>query len=199
VSATVLEEVVAGRVEALARSVQDWRSRHGRLSGAALEDAVAECLEYPAALKRLVRRVVDPAARGREAVSFPGSDAPEDDPNERRRSLLGRFDSALASMRTVLGDACSAGATAPDLEEAVRRTEQLKEETFRHWPEVTPQMLEEARERKKRGEGVPIDEAFAAAAGVSVEEFRRRVEERRRGRQETGTSRICRGIPTPPR
>jgi hypothetical protein len=173
-SATVLEQVVAGRVEALAHWARASQGGRAALTADEVADAVQECLEYPDALKRLVRRAA-------HRLFHP--DAAED-LNEGRRSLLARLDAALDAMEAVqpLADAFDAPQRQA-LSDAVAEVRRLKDETFRHWPEMTPPLLDEARERMRRGEGVPLDEAFAEAAGVSVEEFRRRVEARRQARK----------------
>jgi hypothetical protein len=72
-----------------------------------------------------------------------------------------------------------------DLDAAIRHLETLKAEITANWPWLDANDLRAAREAEARGETLELDEAFAQIAGMSKEDWLRRVEEhkRRTGRQ----------------
>ncbi len=64
------------------------------------------------------------------------------------------------------------------LNEAATELETLGKETFRHWHKFTTAQEDAARAEMKQG-GVEADELFASVAGVTTEEWRKRVANKR--------------------
>lgn len=67
-----------------------------------------------------------------------------------------------------------------ELEKTLNRMERLHSEHAQRWPFFTTEDEHRAGEEIARGEGLPVDEAFAAIAGVGQEAWAQRVEEHKR-------------------
>jgi hypothetical protein len=68
---------------------------------------------------------------------------------------------------------------ADEVAAAIRKLERAGEAHTNNWPWFRKEDEDEALAEYARGETVPLEEAFAQIAGVSKEEWRRRVERRR--------------------
>jgi hypothetical protein len=188
---TMLLEMTRGRLEGVRRAAERWREEpRPPLAPMDAEGLVAECLGHPALLRRACRQTVDAVFGG--AGLRPASEVlPR--LNDARSALHALFEASEALLalaeqlarrqqeqtgRSVEGAERLTGAQ----EELLR----LKDETLGHWDEFRPVSLDEVRAADARGEFLPVDEAFAAAMGVSVEELHRRLEEHKAKRQTYG-------------
>ncbi len=95
-------------------------------------------------------------------------------------SLRESFDSALVVLKTLrkwvhrLAEGGKSVSGGEDLDETITNLEQFREESVERWP--WPPTVDEMAESEKE-EGTSLEDTFAEAAGVTVEEWLRRVEE----------------------
>ena len=109
-----------------------------------------------------------------------------DDLDQAGNQLLAVFDVisvALAEVRDLASQVQSESGRAVDglseVDGAIDRIAQLRDRIFAHWPWFGEEEKAAAVAECERGEGTDADDTFARAAGVDVDTWRRRVEERR--------------------
>jgi hypothetical protein len=111
-----------------------------------------------------------------------------DDFDAEWRSLSGLFDEAVRVMRGALevaGIFAGKGYRiegVTELEDAVRQVRGMHLEAFKMWP-PDPKKVAQAEADFAAGKGQAVDEAFAQAAGVSTEDWLRRVEAHKAARE----------------
>ena len=94
---------------------------------------------------------------------------------------LEKLEELARSLETLMGRPAAGRA---ELAAAAAAVERLRDDTLRHWPwPPTEGDIQRVREAVGRGETLELDAAFAEIAGVSTEEWRRRVEEHKRAVQ----------------
>jgi hypothetical protein len=101
------------------------------------------------------------------------------------RVFADRIDAAEKILALAADAAARTGQPIPETEglaSAAEDVRRLRRELAERWPVCTDDEMEEVRRQIARGEGMELDDAFAAIAGVGVEEWRRRVEARRKER-----------------
>lgn len=174
--------VVAGR------ALAEWLGNGRGPEGAAppdladvvrnFEDLIGEVATFPDLMRRLCRslglriqaRLVDDYAGEGEALrrAFDAVTGAIEKLEELARSLAGLTDRAAAGRAELAAAAAAVG--------------RLRDDTLRHWPwPPTEAVIQRIREEVRRGEALELDEAFADIAGVSPEEWNRRVAEHKRG------------------
>lgn len=108
--------------------------------------------------------------------------------NQVRQTFWAMFRGDLEFMKSIqeevqlLQQAGQSVSGAADLENAIRKTERLRDDVFRYWDESSEEDLRLAREEVARGEGLELTDAFAEVAGVDRDTWRYKVEEYQRSR-----------------
>jgi hypothetical protein len=159
-----------------------WAAKQLDAMATEAEQTIAECLDYPAKADALYHagwRAAIPAIQQNRPVDWYG----------RGVHLREQFDSSLDVLQTVrkwvraLEEAGRTVANAPQLEEAIAAMERVRAALRENWPwAMTAEESAEVEAEIKGGAAgwLPLDETFAEVAGVSVEEWLRRVEEHKR-------------------
>ena len=182
---SVLLDLHAGRLEKLHEAVDAWRQHvYGQqrspqeLARSAREAAgvVAAALEIPGVVRSLWESTVDLVPLG-GITDYATT-------GER---LFKSFDQALAilhEMDDLTRTFAGAGRPIPradELAEAIRQVETLKGQALEFWPYSAAAVADGLAEHG-RGETVELSEAFAGIAGLSKEEWLRRVEAHKRAK-----------------
>jgi hypothetical protein len=180
--------VVAGR--ALAEWFGNGREGEGANGALAsvlrnIEDLIGEAATFPDLMRRLCRstgmriqaHLVDDYASEEEALRRAFS------------AVAGAIEKLEELVRSLEGVTGRPPAGRAELAAARGEVERLRDQTLRHWPwPPTAGDVQRVREEVGRGEALELDAAFADIAGVSPEEWKRRVEEQKRLRAGAGSA-----------
>jgi hypothetical protein len=182
-SETVLERHYRDRVQSVrqmalpeaARAALTWRD---------FEDLMALCSELSVSGRELLRKehrrvFVEPNL----TVTWL---------RERRRvieELSGNYAQVAQAVRDSAFRAWQAAGSPPgadfgSLDDAIAAVTRAKQELLANWLVGTDEEMAEAHASASRGEGLDLEEAFAQIAGVSVAEWRQRIDEHKRGPKE---------------
>jgi hypothetical protein len=157
-SYTILLERLRMESELVARAVKN-STASGKSNG---KQVALLCEELPAHARQVQEFLWETIWAG------PSEDFQE--AGETFRQLLDEMIDTLGKL-TALSNGSLAGVQA-DLEK-------LRREHVERWPWFSQQDVDQARAEDARGETVDMDDAFAGIAGVSREEWQRRVEARK--------------------
>jgi hypothetical protein len=174
---SVLHKLYRDRVRSVQEIIEPWQAAHQEaMTAHDVQELVRECLTFPGLMEHMARSDFD--------LIFSGG---LEDVDAAGRELRARIDDCRATVERVsrLGDSFVEQTGhriegREQLREALQRLDRLREDFFRHWAWFGEQEHAAARTEIERGDGLTADEAFAEIAGVDVDTWRKRVEERRR-------------------
>jgi hypothetical protein len=177
----VVTQIRRGVAETLDQSLSEhWDSQTPEEFAREVEEAIREFSDLPDRVREAHRQCylsLLAMAGKKEAVDL----------RQLGDSLIGRFDSALMVMRPLsqwmqrLKQKNVAVEGGEELERKIAELERFRKETNERWPwPMSAKEWEEAvRECEEEG-GYSLEETFAHAAGVSVEEWLKKVEDHKR-------------------
>jgi hypothetical protein len=171
-SESVLLDIFRGRVQVFEGAVASLRNRPQEDELAEdLEEIVKLCLDWPDAARRLWNLTVDRIA-ARRIRNFQAT-------GEALRELFDTTLRFLDGFHHWTEDLKRRGLSIGYVEELGRAAEELRQlRTYAvsHWPWIDEAMVAEAVVDYKRGDSLPLVEAFADIAGVDSATWLRRVE-----------------------